>query len=216
MRKDFLNFNLIGGEYPAFETEIRRGTPTAAFGVSGSLKYLLSSLLPFPVLYITKDVVSARKAAENAATISGKETAVLTAKDEVLFYRKALSKDNFFKRLNGIDCIQNGCPFVSAEIDALLQIFPKDLPCLFLEEGEDIDFSKLPEKLCLMGYTRSFEVESKGVFALRGDILDVFPVNAETPVRVDFFGDTVEKIKPYDLATGERLGNVKSLKILSV
>ena len=215
MRKDFLNFNLIGGEYPAFETEIRRGTPTAAFGVSGSLKYLLSSLLPFPVLYITKDVVSARKAAENAATISGKETAVLTAKDEVLFYRKALSKDNFFKRLNGIDCIQNGCPFVSAEIDALLQIFPKDLPCLFLEEGEDIDFLKLPEKLCLMGYTRSFEVESKGVFALRGDILDIFPVNAENPVRVDFFGDTVEKIKPYDLATGERLGNVKSLKILS-
>ena len=215
MRKDFLNFNLIGGEYPAFETQIRRGTPTAAFGVSGSLKYLLASLLPFPVLYITKDSISAKKAAENAATLSGKDTTVLTAKDEVLFFRKALSKESYFKRLNAIDALKNGCPFVAAEIDAVLQIFPKELPYLNLREGEETDFVSLPEKLCEMGYARGFEVESKGVFALRGDILDIFPVNMENPVRIDFFGDTVEKIKPYDLATGERLGNLKTLKILS-
>ncbi len=215
MQKGFFSLNSIGGEYSAFETEIRRGTPTAAFGVSDSLKYFLSSLLPFPVLYITTDGISAKKAAEDAATLSGKETAVLTAKDEVLFFRKALSKDSFFKRLNGIDALKNGCPFVAAEIDAVLQIFPKNLPCLYFKEGEDADFSNLATKLTKMGYTRGFEVETKGAFALRGDILDIFPVNMENPVRVDFFGDTVEKIKPYDLATGDRLGRMESLKILS-
>ena len=205
----------IAGEYPAFETEIRRGAPTAAFGVSDSLKYLLSSLLPFPVLYITTDAISAKKAAENAATLSGKQTAVLTAKDEVLFYRKALSKDSFFKRLNGIDALKSGCPFVAAEIDAVLQIFPKDLPCLRFEEGEETDFLSVAATLTKMGYSRGYEVETKGAFALRGDILDIFPVNLEHPVRVDFFGDTVEKIKPYDLTTGERLGRMQSLKILA-
>ncbi|MBQ2701679.1 MAG: transcription-repair coupling factor, partial [Clostridia bacterium] len=83
------------------------------------------------------------------------------------------------------------------------------------KEGEDYDFLSLPQTLVKMGYTRSFEVETKGVFALRGDILDIYPVNAETPVRIDFFGDTVEKIKPYDLATGERLAGKKELVILS-
>ena len=215
MQKNYFNFNALGGEYPAFETEIRRGTPTAAFGVSDSLKYLLSSLLPFPVLYVTADGLSAQKVAENARTLSGKQTAVLTAKDEVLFYRKALSKDSLYKRLNGIYALQNGCPFVVAELDALLQIFPKNLPTIELFEGEEIDFLSLPERLVKLGYTRSFEVESKGSFALRGDILDIFPINEENPVRIDFFGDAVEKIKPYDLATGERLPSKKRQTILS-
>ena len=215
MKKEFFNFKDIGGEYPAFENEIRRGAPTAAFGVSDSIKYLLASSLPLPVLYITADGISARKAAENAAAISGKETAVLTAKDEVLFFRKALSKDSFFKRLNGIDAISRGCPFVAAEIDAILQIFPKTLPSITFVEGEETEFSSVAAKLTKMGYVRCFEVETKGTFALRGDILDIFPVNLENPVRIDFFGDTVEKIKPYDLVTGERLAGVKSIKILS-
>ena len=177
MQKNYFNFNALEGEYPAFETEIRRGTPTAAFGVSDSLIYLLSSLLPFPVLYVTADGISAQKAAENARSLSGKTTAVLAAKDEVLFYRKALSKDSLYKRLNGIHALQNGCQFVAAEIDALLQIFPKNLPTIELAEGEEIDFLSLPERLVKLGYTRSFEVESKGSFALRGDILDIFPIN---------------------------------------
>ncbi|MBQ7369556.1 MAG: transcription-repair coupling factor [Clostridia bacterium] len=215
MQKDFFSLQEIGGEYSTFEAEIRRGAPTAVFGVSDTFKVFLASLLPCPVLYVTADGISAKKVAENAKSISGKETAVLTAKDEILFYRKALSKDAYFKRLNGIDAIQSGCPFVVAEIDALLQLFPKKLPSLYFKEGEEVDFSSIPATLTKMGYTRSFEVETKGVFALRGDILDIFPVNLENPVRIDFFGDTVEKIKPYDLTTGERLSGVKEVKILS-
>ena len=214
MQENYFNFNALGGDYPAFETEIRRGTPTAAFGVSDSLKYLLSALLPFPVLYIASDGLSARKIADNASALSGKKATVITAKDEVLFYRKALSKDSLYKRLNAIYELQNGCSFVVAEIDALLQIFPKKLPVINFVEGEDIDFLSLTQNLVSLGYTRSYEVESKGSFALRGDILDIFPINEENPVRIDFFGDTVEKIKPYDLATGDRLPSKKRQTIL--
>ena len=133
----------------------------------------------------------------------------------MLFYRKALSKDSLYKRLNAIYQLQSGCPFVVAEIDALLQIFPKKLPVIEFMEGEDLDFMSLPQWLFSLGYTRSYEVESKGSFALRGDILDIFPINEENPVRIDFFGDTVEKIKPYDLATGERLPSKKRQTLLA-
>ncbi|MBE7068188.1 MAG: hypothetical protein E7381_02685, partial [Clostridiales bacterium] len=215
MKKGFFTFDNLGGEYPQLKTELRRGTPTAVFGVSDSLKYLLAGLCETPVLYITSDSVSAQKAVRNIRALSGKDAEYLSAKDEVLLYRKALSKDSLFKRLKGVYALQNGCPVVVAEIDALLQLFPKRLPVITLTEGEEYDFLSLPNQLVEMGYTRSFEVESKGVFAVRGDILDIYPINAENPVRIDFFGDTVEKIKPYDFVTGDRLPALKQMGILS-
>ena len=215
MKREFFKTMDLGGEYPSYEQELRRGTPTAVFGVSDSLKYLLAGLAPYPVVYITADGVSARKAAENIAALSGKRTEILSAKDEVLLYRKALSKDSLFRRLNGVYALQNGCEVVTAEIDALIQLFPKNLPVLTLKEGEDFDFLSLPAILTQMGYTRAFEVETKGVFALRGDILDIYPVNLENPVRIDFFGDTIEKIKPYDVITGERLAGVTEISVLA-
>ncbi len=214
MKADFFSLAQLGEEYAAYAADLRRGTPTAVFGVADGLKYLLAGLTPFPVVYITADGLSARKAAENIASLTGKQTATIAAKDEVLLYRRALSRDGLYRRLEGIDALQRGCPVVTAEIDALVQLFPKKLPTITLREGEDYDFTSLPADLIRMGYTRSYEVESRGVFALRGDILDIYPVSG-TPVRVDFFGDTVEKIKPYDAVTGERLAGVKEVAILS-
>ena len=215
MKRNFFTFENLGGEYPALEQEIRRGAPTAVFGVSDSLKYLIAGLFSVPVVYIVTDATSARKAAENIAALSGKKVDILAAKDEVLLYRKALSKDALFRRLNGISAMQKESEIIVAEIDALLQLFPKKLPEITFIEGEEYDFVSLPQTLVKMGYVRSFEVETRGAFALRGDILDIYPVNAENPVRIDFFGDTVEKIKPYDFTTGDRLPNVRETTVLS-
>ena len=94
MKRDFFTLEQIGEEYALYAEELRRGTPTAVFGVSDSLKYLLAGLTPYPVVYITADGVAAQKAAENIAALSGKKTAVLAAKDEVLLHRKALLRTN--------------------------------------------------------------------------------------------------------------------------
>ena len=154
MRKGFFNAEDIGEDYLRFVQEVRRGTPAAVFGVSSATKYLLASLLRLPVLYVTADAAAARAAADNLAVLSGEKTAVITAKDEVLSYRKAISKDALFRRIEGVYAMQSGCPFIVAEIDALLQIFPKKLPVLTLEEGKETDFSSLPARLVQMGYTR--------------------------------------------------------------
>ena len=214
MKRNFFTLDEIGGNYPVYAEDIRRGTPTAVFGVSDSLKYLLAGLTEFPVVYVTADAVSAQKAAENIAALTGKRTAVLAAKDEVLLYRKALSKDALFKRLAGIYALQNGADVITAEIDALLQLFPKHVPSVTFKEGEDFDFTALSKTLTEMGYVRAFEVETRGVFALRGDILEIYPVTGD-PVRIDFFGDTVEKIKPFDIVTGDRLQSVKQVTVLA-
>ena len=60
MKEQFFTLKELGEEYAAYEEELRRGTPTAVFGVSDSLKYLLAGLAPFPVVYVTADAVSAK------------------------------------------------------------------------------------------------------------------------------------------------------------
>ena len=215
MKEKFFSFESLGEKYIALANDIRRGAPTAVFGVFDSLKYLIAGLIEAPVVYITADAVSARKAAENIGALSGKRVETLASKDEVLLYRKAVSKDALFRRLSALHTFYQNGQVLTTELDALLQLFPKKLPCITVEEDKEMDFMALPSRLVEMGYTRTFDVESKGTFALRGDILDIYPINSENPIRIDFFGDTVEKIKPYDIVTGQRLSNVKKAEILT-
>ena len=69
-----------------------------------------------------------------------------------------------------------------------------------IEVGEDLDLSDLSRALVDAAYTRVDLVERRGEFAVRGGILDVFPPTEEYPVRVDFFGDTVDEIRIFGVA----------------
>jgi transcription-repair coupling factor (superfamily II helicase) len=66
--------------------------------------------------------------------------------------------------------------------------------------GEEIDLTELAALLVGAAYTRVDLVERRGEFAVRGGIVDVFPPTEEHPVRVDFFGDTVEEIHYFSVA----------------
>jgi transcription-repair coupling factor (superfamily II helicase) len=69
-----------------------------------------------------------------------------------------------------------------------------------LAVGEDFDLTELATALVNAAYTRVDLVERRGEFAVRGGIVDVFPPTEEHPVRVDFFGDTVEEIHYFSVA----------------
>ena len=96
MKRNFFSFKEIGEEYLSYAEDLRRGTPTAVFGVSDTLKYMLASLTPFPVVYVTADRVSARKAAENISSLSGKKAEILVISTGCgLFVRIPLSSPKF-------------------------------------------------------------------------------------------------------------------------
>ncbi len=214
MRDGFFTFKNLGGNYPALGNELRLGTPTAVFGVSDAHKYLLACLSDYKVLYVAADAVSAGKAYSSVSALSGKNCVLLPAKDEVVLYKDALSKDALYRRLSAIDGMMNGADITVCDAEALMQLFPSGIGRINLKTGCEYDYSSLPKKLVDMGYTREYSVESKGAFAVRGDILDIYPVNRDNPVRIDFFGDTVERIRPYDSVSGERLEEVGSVDII--
>lgn len=215
MTEKFFTFKNLQGEYSALEEELRRGTPTAVFGVSDPHKYLISCLYEGKVLYITADALSAQRAYESISVLSGKKCACLPAKDDVILYKDALSKDALYRRLSAIYDLLNGAEVVVADIEAVMQLFPENSECITFKTGCETDYSSLPKKLVSMGYSREYAADSKGCFAVRGDILDIYPVNSENPVRIDFFGDTVERIRPYDSVSGDRLEECAEIDVIS-
>ncbi len=66
--------------------------------------------------------------------------------------------------------------------------------------GQDYELSSVAEALVAAAYVRVDLVERRGEFSVRGGIVDVFPPMSEHPVRLDFFGDTVEEIRPFAVA----------------
>ncbi|MFM7465611.1 MAG: transcription-repair coupling factor [Cyanobium sp.] len=81
--------------------------------------------------------------------------------------------------------------------------------CSTLRKGEVESLEALAHILTRLGYERVTSVEQEGTWSRRGDILDVFPVSAELPVRLEFFGDELEKLREFDPATQRSLDAIE-------
>lgn len=79
--------------------------------------------------------------------------------------------------------------------------------------SESLDFTKLQEKLSDMGYEREVQIEGPGQFAVRGGILDVFPLTEELPVRIELWGDEVDSIRTFDVESQRSVENLEEVTI---
>ena len=80
--------------------------------------------------------------------------------------------------------------------------------------GQRIDMNRLVQRLSLAGYQRTGTVMEAGEFAVRGGIVDLFPPGRQTPVRMDFFGDTLESIKSFDTDTQRSVKPVQKFVLM--
>ena len=184
---------------------IRQGIPSAVFGVTDAFKNYLVSVMTDKVLYVVKDSVSARYAVEGIKELCKKEVVYLPPKDETLLISRAFSKDNAYERIVALGSLERADVVVTTA-EALMQLAPNKIEKLTFKKNADCSQENALSMLVKMGYERVESVASKGTFSMRGDILDVYPINSEHPVRIDFFGDTVETIKRYDVESRENLG----------
>lgn len=194
MLKDYLTPENLGGELAEIGQNIRGGIPSAVFGVNFAEKCLIASSVGLPVLYIVKDGLYGAKIAEELTALSGERTIYLPAKDDVLLYKSAFDRTSLFARLNALYEIKNGARFVVTTFQSLLQLFPRDIPTIKIRKNEVYDIGGIVNKLVKFGYRREEFADDRATFALRGDILEINPVNGEYSYRVDFFGDEVESV----------------------
>ena len=81
-----------------------------------------------------------------------------------------------------------------------------DLAPVSLHEGDTCELDDLLARLVEIGYSRADLVGARGEIAVRGGIVDVFPPTEEHPLRVEFFGDTVEEIRYFKVADQRSIG----------
>ena len=81
--------------------------------------------------------------------------------------------------------------------------------CLSLRKGQIVDLEALGHTLTHLGYERVPTIEQEGHWSRRGDIVDLYPVSAELPVRLEFFGDALEKLREFDPASQRSLDPIE-------
>lgn len=99
-----------------------------------------------------------------------------------------------------------------ASLQACLQKLPSPATlkklCHHWKVNDTLAFDTLPALLQELGYRRSPVASDKGEFALRGGILDIFPLSTPDPYRLEFFGDTLEQIRTYDPISQKSMAKV--------
>ena len=78
---------------------------------------------------------------------------------------------------------------------------------------DQVDSLQLIEQLVLSGYRREYQVEHRGEIAVRGSIIDVFPATADVPVRIDLWGDEVERLTEFSVADQRSTIDLEELSV---
>ena len=188
-------------------------------GVHGpSLAYLLAALAKdtpeTSFLVVLPSHQEAEKVVQDLPAYGFEDAQFFPDLQNFLYDGVAPSRKTIAERMNCLHCLFDGKRMVAiTSIKALMhRVLPQSIletAFLVVNVGDEINPEKIVEALVHGGYQRTDLVEVKGEFARRGDILDVYPLVSNEPIRIEFFGDEVDVIRVFD-PTSQR--SVKELK----
>lgn len=79
--------------------------------------------------------------------------------------------------------------------------------------AEELDFNYINRVLISLGYERNDWVDGVGQFAIRGGILDIFPMSSECPYRIELWGDEIDSIRSFDVESQRSIENLEELSV---
>lgn len=162
-----------------------------------------------PVLLVTSTFREAEAAVDALGSLLGADQVAYYPAWETLPHERLSPRSDtvgrrlsLLRRLVGNDALP-APTVVVAPVRAVLQpqvVGLAELRPVHLVAGTDYDIDEVAKALVDAAYVRVDLVERRGEFCVRGGLIDVFPPTEEHPVRIDFFGDTVEEIRPFAVA----------------
>ena len=171
-------------------------------------------------LLVTSNLFKAQKLYSSLVSFLNKDDVLLFPCDELIRAELiAESKEMSAHRLYVLDeILKRKNVIVIANLASACRYLPA--PNLFKERtfnlkvGQRYDLSELRKKLVLNGYINVNKIDQSLQFAIRGDVLDIYSVNNDYPVRVEFFDDEIESIRYFDLAKQTSIKMTESVTIL--
>ncbi len=168
-------------------------------------------------LVLTHSDLRAREIAQDCAFYD-RNVSVFPARD-LIFYQADLRGNEIDKeRLRCLRRILEGKPVTVVTTFAALMT--PQIPLRVLKENvigigrrETIDLAGLTGHLVEMGYEKNYQTERPGQFAVRGDILDIFDLTQDNPIRIEFWGDEVETIRSFDVLSQRSVEQLEFVRI---
>ena len=145
-------------------------------------------------------------------------TYLYPAKD-LLFYQADLrSKELVSQRMEVIQAVAAGEEAtVVTSFDAFMDtLLPKDViveKTVRIANDSTFHLEEMQSRLVALGYDREVQIEAPGQFAVRGGILDVYPLTEELPIRIELWGDEVDSIRTFDVETQRSIENLEEVSI---
>ena len=209
-----------------FEAYEKKNGRTLVYGLTGSQKHAVyaaayaASPRPTVILVHSRESLAAWR--ENLTALLPEvpvlELPEMDAAGEEI-EASARSLESMAQRMDVLGRLLRGEPLVvlaTMEAAAVKGMSRGDFERLSLRlgTGDAVGLTNLTRRLAELGYARVAEVESMGQFSARGGIVDVFPINRTTPVRIEFFDDEIDSLRTYDVDTKRSVKNIGALPIL--
>ncbi|NOX38290.1 MAG: transcription-repair coupling factor [Calditrichaeota bacterium] len=173
-----------------------------------------------PLLVITPDSDAAEKLVDDLQTLTNPSLTTYLPSDEVVPFDRGLFTPALYSmRLNALsNIVENKARILVTTPQALLRRVPQPdalkQHILHLNVGEDLERELLIDWLINSGYERVGTIEELGQFSARGGIVDVFSFESDVPVRIEYFGDTIESIREFDVLSQLSTREIKSVRLV--
>ena len=168
-------------------------------------------------LIITGTEIRARELYEDYRAID-KNTYYYPAKDFIFYSADIRSNEVVRERLEVINHLINDREAtIITTIDGCMdKLVPQDIfrkNTINIKNGDDIDIKGLSERLVNAGYENAGQTEHSGQFAIRGGIIDIFPVNMENPCRIELWDTEVDAMRLFDAESQRSVENIEEIDI---
>ncbi len=178
--------------------------------------YGLGYDLPYKVI-ITFDELRAKQLYDEYRFFEP-DTVYYPAKD-LLFYQSDIRGNTLTKeRMKALQAImeQKHVTMITT-FDALMNRMPDrqrmQQGILYLSQEDTIDLEELRQQMISLGYEAVSQVEHPGEFAVRGGIVDIYPLTEDTPVRMELWGDEVDSLRYFDVTNQKSVENIDEITI---
>ncbi|MCU0844934.1 MAG: transcription-repair coupling factor [Spirochaetes bacterium] len=195
------------GEFADYRA--RRGDKLSIEGIApSSFPFIVASIFnadPAQTLVVTKNAQVMQEFALDLSCFTDPRNVYTLAPYETLPYEFVSPPEKVLRdRVTTLYKMAGGGPcVVVASVESLMRSVPPREFLLkkgiTLAAGEEYPFDDIAAALVDYGYTREYRVESFGQFSIKGGIIDVFLPTGDNPMRLDFFGDTLETIREFDV-----------------
>lgn len=163
------------------------------------------SIKPEKICLVASNLYTAQQLYEQLINLVGEENTLFYPQDEVVrFDSEAYSKEMLSQRLFVMEKALEDKPRILITHAASVTRYLPDVDIfkskiIKLEKGKKIDVKDIIKKLNEQSFTRVNKIDGSLQYALRGDILDIYPINLDNPIRIDIFDDEIESIRSFEI-----------------